>query len=86
MPSKSAGQFERKMHGQRCCKLCGEPFPLEGIERVDSCQQWANYFLRNLPDPGDVTAILMLSLICKFCILRTVINSNNTAMESVADI
>jgi hypothetical protein len=86
MRKNDAEAMQRKMSGQRCCRLCGEPFPLEGIERVDSCYQWSNYILRNLPNPGDVTAILVLSLITKLCTLQTVINRSVTAMESIADI
>lgn len=86
MRRDNSGSVRRSMSGQRVCKLCGNPFPLEGIEQADTCSQWTNYFVRNLPDPGNVAVILTLSLLDRFCILNTSINRGIHAIEHLEDV
>lgn len=86
MSKKSPPSIERDTCGVKYCKLCGEPYPFKLLERADSCAQWCNYFARNMPDPGNVAAILSLSLICRMCILQTALNRWLKAVEYITDI
>lgn len=72
--SKKSDMVERQTSSNGFCRLCGEPYPFQLVERADSCAQWCNYFARNMPEPGNVAAILSLSLICRLCILQTALN------------
>ena len=83
--SKKNDHVGRRNCSNGFCRLCGEPYPFQLVERADSCAQWCNYFTRNMPDPGNVAAILCLSLICRLCILQTALNRGLKAAEHFTD-
>lgn len=68
------------------CKLCGDTFPVSGMFKAETCSQWCHYALRNLPDPGDFSAMVALSLLSKLCLLTTTVNRGLHAIDYIEEV
>jgi hypothetical protein len=82
---KNSPESARKV-AEDTCKLCGDTFPVSGMFRAETCSQWCHYAVRNLPDPGDFSAMVALSLLSKLCLLTVTVNRGIHAIEHIEDV